>query len=127
MKKYTVIDSFALLALAFATSVAPVWSVPASTTHATQQSTVRGQTAPQTQSVSGKIASVDKDSFTLTVGSPSISNQGQQPDQASPKTMKFVTDAHTTVDGDLKVGANADVSYRNDNGRNLAISVRVSQ
>ena len=33
---------------------------------------------------------------------------------------------NTTVDGTLKVGANADVTYREDAGKYVAISVRVS-
>jgi len=40
--------------------------------------------------------------------------------------MKFVMDKNTTVDGKLQVGANADVTYREDSGKNLAISVRVT-
>jgi len=40
--------------------------------------------------------------------------------------MKFVMDKNTTVDGKLQVGANADVTYREDSGKNLAISVHVA-
>jgi hypothetical protein len=46
--------------------------------------------------------------------------------QTSPKSMTFMIDRNTTVEGKLKVGANADVTYREDNGNNVAISVRVS-
>ena len=41
--------------------------------------------------------------------------------------MIFLINQNTTVDGKLKVGANADVTYREDNGNNVAISVRVAQ
>ena len=44
----------------------------------------------------------------------------------SPKTMTFTIDKNTTVDGKLKVGANADVTYRQEGGNNIAISVHVS-
>jgi hypothetical protein len=40
--------------------------------------------------------------------------------------MSFQIDKNTTVDGQLQVGANADVTYRQDNGSNIAISVHVS-
>jgi hypothetical protein len=82
------------------------------------------QTAPQTQSVTGKIASVGKNSFTLTVGSSTFT-QGQQLQQAAPKTMNFLIDKNTTIEGKLQVGATADVTYREDNGNNVAISVHV--
>jgi hypothetical protein len=82
------------------------------------------QAAPQTQSVSGKIASVDQNSFTLTVASGSSVSQDQQPSASS--TMSFTIDKNTTVDGKLKVGSSADVTYRQDHGTNIAISVRVA-
>ncbi len=85
------------------------------------------QTAPQEQSVSGKIASVEKNSFTLTVGqSTSSERQNLQLDPANPKTMTFQLDKNTTIDGTLTVGANADVTYRQEKGQNIAISVRVT-
>jgi hypothetical protein len=40
--------------------------------------------------------------------------------------MSFVTDKNTTVEGKLKVGSAADVTYRQDNGANVAISVHVA-
>jgi hypothetical protein len=85
------------------------------------------QTAAPTQSVSGKIASVEKTSFTLNiVPSHTMSNPGQQFQDSSPKSMTFQIDKNTTVDGKLQVGANADVTYREDGGKLMAISVRVS-
>ena len=125
MKKGTRIAFSALVGFIVVTLVAAVWPLPATTTHSAQQSATNGQAPAQTQSVSGKIASVEKDSFTLTVGS-TISNPSQQLQQTAPKTMKFVIDKNTTVDGKLQVGANADVTYREDSGKNLAISVRVT-
>jgi len=47
-------------------------------------------------------------------------------ESSGPKTMSFQIDKNTTVDGQLKVGANADVTYRQDGGNNIAISVHVS-
>jgi hypothetical protein len=103
---------------------AAVWALPrmhntAPTNPANQEA------APQTQSVTGKIASVAKNSFTLTVGS-STSSQGQQLRQeTAPKTMNFLIDKNTTIEGKLQVGATADVTYREDNGNNITISVHV--
>ena len=114
---FSTLGSLALAAATFA--------VPATANHAAQSSAVQEQQA-QTQSVSGKIASVEKSSFTLTVGS-ALSNPGQEISQSSPKTMTFMIDKNTTVDGKLQVGATADVTYRQDGGNNIAISVRVSQ
>jgi hypothetical protein len=78
--------------------------------------------------VSGKIASVEKTTFTLTVSSPtrsSVSQDAQAPPSTA-KTMSFTIDQNTTIEGKMKVGANADVTYRQDNGANIAISVRVT-
>src|SRR5262249_48393536 len=87
----------------------------------TTMSAQDAQTPAAPQSVSGKIASVEKSSFTLTVAEKSsVSSSG------GPKTMSFQVDQNTTIDGKLKVGANADVTYRQEGGNNIAISVRVS-
>jgi hypothetical protein len=82
--------------------------------------------AAQEQSVSGKIASVEKNSFTLTVAGQAQSSQQLEQAPSTPKTMSFKIDKSTTIDGSLKVGANADVTYRQEKGENIAISVRVT-
>ena len=85
------------------------------------------QTAAATQSVSGQIAEVQKTSFTLSIGpSHTKSNVGQQVQETQQKSMTFQIDKNTTVDGKLQVGASADVTYREDGGKLVAISVRVS-
>ena len=96
-------------------------ALPPANPHQTQEGQ---QAAPQTQSVSGKIASVDQNSFTLTVASKSSVSQDQQPGASS--TLSFTIDKNTTVDGKLKVGSSAEVTYRQDNGTNIAISVHVT-
>jgi hypothetical protein len=85
------------------------------------------QSTAQTQTVSGKIASVDRSSFTLTVGS-GVKQSATDPSSSSQsaRTMTFQIDKNTTVEGTLKVGSNADVTYRTDNGANVAISVHVT-
>jgi hypothetical protein len=112
---------FGFSTLAGTVLVAGALALPPTNTHLTQDGP---QAAAQTQSVSGKIASVDQTSFTLTVASPSSVSEVQQPTSAT--TMSFVIDKNTTVEGKLKVGSAADVTYRQDNGANLAISVRVA-
>jgi hypothetical protein len=110
---------FGFSTLAGTVLVAGALAIPPASTHQPQDAQ---QTTPQTQSVSGKIASVDQNSFTLTVGSGSTVSQ--TPSSAS--TMSFSIDKNTTVDGKLKVGSTADVTYRTDNGANIAISVHVT-
>jgi NAD(P)H-dependent flavin oxidoreductase YrpB (nitropropane dioxygenase family) len=103
--------------------VAAVCAIPPTLPHSTA---THEQTAP-TQSVSGKIAEVQKTSFTLSIGpSHTMSNLGQQLQETQQKSMTFQIDKNTTVDGKLQVGANADVTYREDGGKFVAISVRVS-
>lgn len=109
-----------LSAMASLILVAVVCALPVTLPNSTA---THEQTAAATQSVSGKIASVEKTSFTLSIG-PSHT-MGQQL-QDSPKSMTFQIDKNTTVDGKLQVGATADVTYREDGGKNIAISVRVS-
>ena len=103
---------------------AAVWALPPSATQGAASRLSSGTNVPQEQSVSGKIASVEKTSFTLTVGQ--AQTQNLQQDSSSPKTMTFMIDKNTTIDGSLKVGAKADVTYRQEKGSNVAISVRVT-
>jgi hypothetical protein len=115
--------------LACLTLIAPAWALPPTTTHGTAVlGSFSRPNVPQEQSVTGKIATVEKSSFTLTVGQSHTSSERDslQQDLASPKTMTFQIDKNTTVDGSLKVGASADVTYRQENGANMAISVRVT-
>ena len=106
-----------------------VWALLPTTAHsAATPGLSSSQTASPEQSVSGKISSVEKASFTLTVGQSQTSTESRdlQQDPASPKTMSFMLDKNTTIEGSLKVGATADVTYRQEKGSNVAISVRVT-
>jgi Cu/Ag efflux protein CusF len=109
-----------LSAMASLILVAVVCALPVTLPNTTAQ---HEQTAAA-QSVSGKIAEVQKTSFTLSIGpSHTIGLELQEPTQRS---MTFQIDKNTTVDGKLQVGANADVTYREDAGKYVAINVRVS-
>lgn len=115
-----------LATLAAVILVVAAWGLPPTTRGSAHPTLINEQT-PETQSVSGKIASVAKDSFTLTVGG-SQTSAGQQlvEQQAEPKTMKFFIDKNTAIEGKLKVNANADVTYRQEGGKNIAVSVHVA-
>jgi hypothetical protein len=84
------------------------------------------QTPAAQQSVSGKITSIGKDSFTLAVGASHPTSGHQFAQETAAKSMTFVIDKNTTIEGKLKVNANADVTYREDNGNDVAISVHVT-
>ena len=114
---------FAALASLVLVAAALAWP----TTHrGAQPAVITEQTPAAPQSVSGKIASVAKDSFTLTVGSGQTSGGHQIASEPPPQTMTFQIDKNTTIEGKLKVNANADVTYREDGGNNIAISVHVT-
>lgn len=116
---------FGFCTLAGTVLVTGALALPPANTHQTGGGQ---QAAAQTQSVSGKIASVEKSSFTITLASAvqsAVMQDGQTP-PSSVKTMSFTIDQNTTIEGKMKVGANADVTYRQDNGANVAISVRVA-
>jgi hypothetical protein len=104
---------------------AAVWALPPKAI--SHPGVTHSQDATQLQSASGKIASVRSNSFTLEAAE-NAPPPGQQlvQDKSHPKTMTFLIDKNTTVDGKLTVGASADVTYRQDNGNNVAVSVRVA-
>jgi hypothetical protein len=114
MKSQTSIIYLASIALVLVALCTTQFPATAASHSATMQVNV------ETQAVSGKIASVEESSFTLSVGS-----QGQQLQEESGKTMTFQVDKNTTIDGKLQVGASADVTYRTENGNNIAVNVRV--
>ena len=112
-----------LSAMASLILVAMVCALPATLPN----SSATHEQTPATQSVSGKIAEVQKTSFTLSIGpSHTMSSEGKEMQEPTQRSMTFQIDKNTTVDGKLQVGANADVTYREDGGKFVAISVRVS-
>jgi hypothetical protein len=101
------------------------WAVPAvSPSAGTSQNSPTGRV--QLQSVSGTISTVQHDSFTLVTSAGTPGEHFQQVSKDN-KTMMFIVDDNTTIDGKLRAGANADVMYRVDSGNNLAVSVTVSK
>ena len=101
------------------------WALPTTMrSESPQQGAAKGSV--QLQSVSGTISTLQHNSFTLVT---STATPGVRLEQVSAdnKTMMFITDDNTAVDGTLKVGANADVVYRDDAGNNMVVSVTVSK
>jgi len=74
------------------------------------------QPVPDTQSISGKISSVDDAAFALDVAKGKDVN-----------TVQFLVDDQTKVEGKLAVGAQATVEYRSNGDRNIAVHVVVLQ
>jgi hypothetical protein len=102
------------------------WALPAALPSAAPvQDAAKGDV--KLQSVSGTISTVQRDSFTLVTSASSIQGAQFQRLESNTKTMMFIIDQNTTVDGKLKIGANADVIYRVDAGNNMAVSVTVSK
>jgi len=87
------------------------------------------QSASEAHTISGKVTSIGKTSFTLAVAAAQrneSSNESANPDSKA-KSMTFQVDSNTTIDGNLQVGVDADVTYRIDSGQYVAINVRVGQ
>ena len=99
------------------------WALPARTPN-NRPNQAGLPSAAQLQSVSGQISSVETNSFTLDT-TPDMP-RGNQFQKINPMTtMTFQLDRNTSVSGRLAVGANADVSYRTENGNNIAVVVSV--
>jgi Cu/Ag efflux protein CusF len=113
---------FFLAAMFSVILITAVWAVPP----ATPNINVTVQDTPQTQSASGTISAVDKASFTITLAPSKTASVANAAQQDPPKSMTFVVDKNTTIEGKLAVGSNADVTYRDDNGSHVAIGVRVT-
>jgi hypothetical protein len=101
------------------------WALPVGAPRA--RAVAAAQSSVQLQSASGQIATVARDSFTLTTTNGASQGEAFAQVDSTSKTMLFVIDDNTTIDGKLTVGANADVIYRDDNGNHMAVSVTVSK
>lgn len=104
--------------------IAALWATAPAASSAQPLATDQQTASPL--SVSGKITSVGKDSFTLAVGGSQTSAGHQFAQTSDTKSMTFVIDKSTAIEGKLKVNASAEVTYREDNGKNIAISVHVT-
>ena len=107
---------------------ATIWAANPPDMPRTRQNATKDQSSNQLQSVNGKIASVEKDSFALSLATNQTTTPGQHlsPQTNTAKTMTFLVDKNTTVDGTLKVDSNAEVIYRQNGDANVAVSVSVT-
>jgi len=73
---------------------ATVWAANPPAMPKTRQEVTKEQSSNELQSVTGKIASVEKDSFTLSVTTTQTTPPGQQlsPQASTAKTMTFLTE-----------------------------------
>lgn len=109
-----------ILALAASCSVAMSGFSDLSSTTPGTCAAVREQAA-QVQSVSGRITSVSGNTFTLQPeASQDPSGRGAQ------EALTFTIDQDTVVEGKIAVGSKADITYRRQDGNNIAVSIRVS-
>lgn len=77
------------------------------------------------QSATGKIDSVQKDSFTIEIERVKPPGAGFRQDDHT-TSMTFQLNSKTKIEGNLAVGANADVLYRQRDGNNIAVTVHVT-
>lgn len=75
----------------------------------------RSTATPDNPSQSGKIASIGDATFSLEV------MKGQER-----KTIEFLVDDDTKMEGKLQVGSQATVEYRSADGKNIAVHVVVT-
>jgi curli biogenesis system outer membrane secretion channel CsgG len=99
--------------LAACGALAPAASVSSAST--AKQAAAR-QTA-QVQSVTGRITAIAGNTFKLETAASQPSGHG---------TIDFTVDQETVVEGKIEVGSKADVTYRQQDGNNIAVSVRIS-
>jgi Cu/Ag efflux protein CusF len=77
------------------------------------------------QSASGKISAVQQNTFTIEIEHVKPPGAGFQQEQHT-SSMTFQVTPSTKIQGKLEVGANADVVYRPQEGKNVAVSVQVT-
>ncbi|HXN63811.1 MAG TPA: hypothetical protein VN862_00650 [Candidatus Acidoferrales bacterium] len=107
---------FAASALALAFAAVPMWGVPAAPGITHQQA----ETQTQRRTATGTIASVTDNSIAINLQKGS--NQGNSTDSANSdesKTMQFVVDTNTKIDGKPVVGSMATIEYKMDKDNNM--------
>jgi hypothetical protein len=77
------------------------------------------------QSASGTITAMQDDTFTIEIQHGKPPGQGFRQDNRA-SAMTFLVNSSTKIEGKLDVGANADVLYRQRDGNDVAVTVRVT-
>ncbi len=109
-----------VFALALMIAAGCVWAGPAVQQHSAP---VVAANNNQTMTTSGKITAATDSSFTLEVKKES---KGEKESATETQLLEFVINSSTKLEGKLEVGAVATVSYRTENGKNVATSVTVT-
>ncbi len=106
---------FCLAGIAGTLAAGTCWAGPYTATPIAVLTAQITQQVDKTQTVSGTITSVGDNSFSIEV------KEGD-----ATKTMEFLTNQDTKIEGELKTGATARVTYRVDGNKNVATQVIVS-
>lgn len=77
------------------------------------------------QSASGQITAVQGNTFTLQISSTKNDIASSQSGPSDQKALTFTIDQDTDVDGKIAIGAQASVTYREQDGNNIAVSIRI--
>ncbi len=105
---------FCLAGLAGLLALNTCWAGPVSSTSTVALTPLTAQQAEKDQTASGKVTAVKGNSFSI---------EAKEGDAT--KTLSFVTDKDTKIAGEIKAGANVQVSYRTEGGKNIATQVTV--
>jgi len=105
---------FCLAGLAGLLALNTCWAGPMSSTSTVALTPLAAQQAEKDQTASGKVTSVKTNSFSI---------EAKEGDAT--KTLDFVTNKDTKIEGELKAGANVQVNYRTEGGKNIATQVTV--
>lgn len=77
------------------------------------------------QSASGRITAVQGNTFTLQTAADKSKSSTGVPAEVGHEALIFTIDQGTSVDGKIAIGADANVTYREQDGNNIAVSVRI--
>lgn len=105
IRKFVLAGSVAALLVAGGSA----WGISA---NAAPQSAAETQKSEKT--TTGKITAIGNSGTSFSI---------ETNDGGSAKTMQFVLDKETQVQGQVKVGTLVSVAYRTDNGQNVAVTV----
>ena len=101
--------------------VGSMWARPAARAHRSAVQAMRakssGQSEAQTKSAQGEITAVTPTTITIEA----------QEKNGAVDPLTFTINAKSTIEGKLAEGATADVTYRVENGKDVAVSVQVTR
>lgn len=90
-----------------------------------QSSSATYSQTTEVQSASGRISSVQGNTFTLDTSKQKKSAKDSQ--LKSTNILTLTIDQDTDVYGKIAAGADANVTYRREDGNNVAVSIRIVQ